>query len=177
MGVVLSMLCLGNGFDDYREVSVMEGEEEVKGWLYDVEFLAEDVWPLIRGRSDDTGFKSVSRGNKKGKRRIEKVKVGQLVLREKAVKKDKMSPRWEGPFVVVSYDEGNRGYKLKEVFGKQRLVKGLCQIERLKIVDAAFSEEEDDGLRYEVEKIVSHGKIEGEMHYKTKWVGSEGVYI
>ena len=164
-----------NGFDDYREVSVMEGEEEVKGWLYDVQFLAEDVWPLIRGRSDDSGFRSVSRGNKKGKRRIEKVEVGQLVLREKAVKKDKMSPRWEGPFVVVSYDEGKKGYKLKEAFGKERLVTSLCPIERLKIVDVAFSEEEDDGLRYEVDKIVSHGKIEGEMHYKMKWVGFEDM--
>ena len=45
----------------------MKGEEEVKGWLYDVKFLAKDVWLLIRGRSDDTGFKSVSRENKKGK--------------------------------------------------------------------------------------------------------------
>ena len=51
-------------------------------------------------------------------------------------------------------------------------MKGAVLLEKLKVVDEAFSEEEEDGIEYEVEEILCHGEgDDGEMLYKVKWRG------
>ena len=163
-----------NGFDDYREVESLEGAVARKKWEKEIEQLANDIWPLIHQRGEETGYKSNKRGNKKGKYmgRKDPLLEGQLVLKLAPRMRGKMLNRWEGPFKVTSYDEKLGGYHLVELTGKKREVKGAVPLEKLKVVDEAFSEEEEDGIEYEVEEILRHGEgDDGEMLYKVKWRG------
>ena len=95
-----------------------------------------------------------------------------MVLRKTRPGKDKLKRKWEGPFEIVDYDEKMRGYKLKEVVGGGRVLKTVCPIERLKVCTEAFSTEEEDGVRYEVDRVTDHGEFEGgSMLYRVKWSG------
>ena len=166
-----------NGFEDYRlheetaPLNKREMEKLRREWIRKMDELANDIWPLILKVGKEAGEKRCARGNEEGRRQPKKktLEVGQLVLKRVAPKRGG-SRKWEGPYEIVEFEKKKRGYKLKEVLGKKRLLKGHVPIERLKECTEAFSLEEDDGLRYEVEFIKSHGKADdGTFVYLVKW--------
>ena len=169
-----------NGFEDYRSnenVVALSREEQAKAekeWIEKLDLLANDIWPLISRVGEEVGFKRNARGNLSAKKKPKnsKLEVGQLVLRKVIPGKHVEKKKWEGPYEIVEFDKKKEGYKLKEVLGRQRLIKNLCPIERLKECTDAFSAEEEDGVRYEVDKLTSHGEAEdGSMMYRVKWTG------
>ena len=100
-----------------------------------------DIWPLIKKVGKAVGEKRNNQGNEEARRKpkLEKLEVGQLVLRKIVAKKDKLKRKWEGLFEVVEYDKERRGYKLKEVLGGGRVLKGWCPIEQLKVCTDAWT--------------------------------------
>ena len=114
------------------------------------------------------GSKHNKRGNKKQhqKNRVKVFKEGDLVLRKIINRKNKLDERWQGPYEVLTFNEKQKGYQLKEMDGK--VLKDLIPTDQLRRVAQMLEEE---SVSWEIDKILNHrGKV-GERVYQVKWKG------
>lgn len=142
-----------NGFEDYRK----EVEMEETQWIEYVEKWGREIWEIILEKGSKRGKEICEKKNekKKAKNKREELKVGDIVMKKKQRRKNKMSERWEGPFKIMEKEK--EGYRLGEQEGRMQV--GLFPIEYLKLIEEGGEEERED--EYEVEEVVDHrGKIE-----------------
>ena len=93
------------------------------------------------------------------------MKVGDIVMKKKSHRKNKMVERWEGPYEII--EKSDDGYRLKEIDG--RVLVGFFPIEYLKKIQEALEELEE--VEYEVEEVLDHRGAPGDRVYQIKWKG------
>ena len=153
-----------NGFDDYRKIEFDEVSE--REWIKNAHKWGKDVWEIISEKGENMGEKICRNKNEVLKKnKVREYKIGDLVMKKKQLRKNKLVERWEGPFEII--EKNDTGYRLKEPNGK--VLVGFFPIEHLRVIQEVF--EELDEVEYEVEEILDHKGEPGDRVYKVKWKG------
>ena len=87
-------------------------------------------------------------------------------MRKVINRKNKLDECWQGPYEVLTFNEKQKGYQLKEMDGK--VLKDLIPTDQLRRVSSALEEEP---VTWEIDKILNHRGGVGERVYQVKWKG------
>ncbi|KAF9995639.1 hypothetical protein BGZ80_007460, partial [Entomortierella chlamydospora] len=150
-----------NGFSNYtnEEDNTMSQEELLKR----LEYMTTVVFPTVRERSKITQARMIKRFNATVLHN--EFPDGTMVMTLDPIKGNKLSPRYEGPYMVIKRTS-HGSYILKD--GTGEVLKRHYAPSQLKLVLDDF----EDTSTYEVERIVNHRPSRvtpNTVEYSVKW--------